>query len=116
MDAERLGSLRVSLEAQRAELRRELTELGADPDSDELAFADDRGFADRSHSTEERSRLLSVSRSLRANLREVDAALEKMEAGTYGTCERCGNPIDPERLEAIPWAALCIECKRSEEP
>jgi DnaK suppressor protein len=35
-----------------------------------------------------------------------------MDAGTYGTCERCGNPIGPERLEAIPWALLCIDCKK----
>jgi DnaK suppressor protein len=116
MEPDRLESLRAALEGQRSELRRELRELGADPDSDELAFADDRGFADRSHSTEERSRLLSVSRSLRANLREVDAALVKIAGGTYGVCERCGNSIDLERLEAIPWAALCIDCKRAEEP
>ena len=116
MDAERLDRVRATLAEQRAELRRELAELGADPDSDELEFADDRGFADRSHSTEERSRLLSVSASLRSNLREVDAALEKVRDGTYGTCERCGRSISDERLEAIPWAGLCIDCKRTEVP
>ena len=34
-----------------------------------------------------------------------------MDAGTYGICERCGNPIAPERLEALPWAMLDIDCK-----
>lgn len=114
MDAERLDRMRAKLEEQRRELRRELTELGADPDSDEIEFAGDHGFSDRSASTEERSRLLSVSSSLRANLREVDAALAKVRDGTYGICERCGRPISDERLEAIPWATLCIDCKRTE--
>ena len=48
---------------------------------------DDSGFADRSHNTEERSRLISVARALRSNLRDVDRALAKMDAGTYGRCE-----------------------------
>ena len=51
-------------------------------------------------------------RALRSNLHDVDRALAKMDAGTYGTCERCGNPITEERLEAIPWALLCIDCKK----
>lgn len=116
MEAERLDAIRTTLIDQRAELRRELSDLGADPDRDELEFTDDLGFADRSHSTEERSRLLSVSASLRANLREVDAAIEKIRRQRYGTCERCGQEISAERLEAIPWAALCIDCKRTEVP
>jgi DnaK suppressor protein len=37
-----------------------------------------------------------------------------MEAGTYGICERCGRPIAPERLEALPWAVLGIDCKQAE--
>ncbi len=112
MDEADLASLRVALERQRGHLRREIEEQGADPDSDELAFADDAGFADRSHSTEERSRLISVVKALRSNLRDAERALTKMDAGTYGTCERCGRPIGPERLEALPWALLCIDCKQ----
>jgi DnaK suppressor protein len=46
----------------------------------------------------------------------VERALAKIEAGRYGACERCGRPISPERLEALPWAALCIECKRAGTP
>ena len=57
-------------------------------------------------------RLISVVRALRSNLGDVDRALAKMDAGTYGTCERCGKPIGPERLEALPWAVLCIDCKQ----
>jgi RNA polymerase-binding transcription factor DksA len=46
---------------------------------------------------------------------EIDAALERMDAGTYGTCTRCGKPIPEERLAAVPYAVLCVTCKRDEE-
>jgi DnaK suppressor protein len=107
------GQLRSVLLAQREHLRAEIDGQGADPDADEVAFAGDPGFADRSHSTEERGRLIAITRALRSNLRDVERALAKLDAGTYGTCERCGGPIAPERLEAIPWAMLCIDCKRA---
>ena len=48
-------------------------------------------------------------------LHAIDAALGRIESGTYGTCGRCGNPIAEERLEAIPYANRCIDCKRLEE-
>ena len=47
---------------------------------------------------------------LQAMLADVDRALAKLDAGTYGTCDRCGQPIPPERLEARPWAQLCMAC------
>lgn len=106
---------RVSLEAQGGHLREELLSLGADPDADEVRFVDDAGFADRSHSTEERSRAISVTRALRSNLRDVERALAKIEAGSYGRCERCDGQIASERLDALPWASLCITCKQDGE-
>jgi RNA polymerase-binding protein DksA len=109
-----LATIRTSLQAQREGLRRELSGYGADPDTGELTFDDDAGFADRSHSSEERSRLIAVVESLRANLRDVDIALAKLTSGEYGTCEGCGRSIGSERLEAIPWAGLCIDCKRAD--
>ena len=45
-------------------------------------------------------------------LGEIDAALARIEAGTYGTCTNCGNEISVGRLEAYPWASLCIDCAR----
>ncbi|MFN8232829.1 MAG: TraR/DksA family transcriptional regulator [Actinomycetota bacterium] len=111
MDATELERLSAALVSQRAQARREIEELGADPDADEVVFVGDPGFSDRSHSTEERSRLIALVGSHRANLRDVDAALARIDAGTYGICSRCGNPIPSERLEALPWAALCIDCK-----
>lgn len=48
-------------------------------------------------------------------LQEIDEALERIEAGTYGLCAVCGEPIPEERLEAVPYATLCIEDKRKQE-
>lgn len=115
-DATFVEGIRRQLEDQRTHLRQEIEEQGADPDADEVAFIDDAGFSDRSHSTEERSRLISVVRALRSNLHDVERALAKIDAGTYGTCERCGEPIAPERLEALPWAVLCFDCKQKGVP
>jgi RNA polymerase-binding transcription factor len=107
------GGRRATLEQQRDLLRRELEDLGADPDRDEVSIDADAGFADRSHSTEERARVLATAGSLRANLREVERSLQKIDEGTDGRCDRCGGPIGEDRLEAIPWAVLCISCKRA---
>ena len=48
-------------------------------------------------------------------LHEIDAALQRIEGGTYGRCVNCGAQIPEERLAAMPWATLCIDCKRKEE-
>lgn len=112
---EKLAELRRALEEQRDNLRREILAQGGDPDSDDAAIDVERGFADSAHSTAERARLLSVMKALRSNLRWVNRALTKMELGTYGSCERCGGPISIERLEALPWAILCIDCKQKGE-
>jgi RNA polymerase-binding protein DksA len=48
-------------------------------------------------------------------LADIELALRKIEDGTYGTCEKCGKQIAPERLEAMPWARLCIDDKRLQE-
>jgi DnaK suppressor protein len=48
----------------------------------------------------------------RETLVEIDAALQRIDAGTYGSCEVCGKPIGAERLSAIPWARLCIDDQR----
>ncbi len=115
IDVGKLAELRAALEEQRENLRKEIIEQGGDPDSDDAAIDVERNFADSAHSTAERARLLSVMKALRSNLRWVDRALKKMDMGTYGTCERCGNPIPLERLEALPWAILCVDCARKGE-
>lgn len=110
-----LAGLRAALTEQRENLRKEIVEQGGDPNSEDVEIDVERGFADSAHSTAERARVLSVMKALRSNLRWVDRALKKMDHGTYGTCERCGNPIGIERLEALPWAILCIDCKHKGE-
>jgi DnaK suppressor protein len=115
IDQAKLDELRSALEEQRDNLRKEIADQGGDPDSDDAAIDVERGFADSAHSTAERARLLSVMKALRSNLRWVNRALTKFDLGTYGVCERCGNPIPIERLEALPWAILCVDCARKGE-
>lgn len=57
----------------------------------------------------------SVEGSVEHVVREIDDALARIEAGTYGTCAVCGQPIPEERLDAVPYAVLCIADKRAEE-
>ena len=61
----------------------------------------------------EQQRDLALRDHNRQHLEAVDAALARLEAGTYGACTSCGRDIAPGRLEALPWAALCIDCQRS---
>ncbi|GAA3808858.1 TraR/DksA family transcriptional regulator [Nocardioides panacisoli] len=58
----------------------------------------------------ERSQIGALVRQVRSSLAEVDAAVERLEAGTYGVCEVCGAPIGDGRLEARPVARTCIRC------
>ncbi len=59
----------------------------------------------------ELERRLVLERRVRDHLTEVEHALHKLEEGTYGLCDICGQPIDPARLEALPQASLCLSCK-----
>ena len=54
---------------------------------------------------------LALEQNLESQLREVDAALERIEKGTYGICENCHSEIDIDRLRAYPAARTCIKCK-----
>lgn len=116
MQAAELERYRDLLKEQKDALRKQLQEMGADPDQentvDGLDF--DFGFADSAQSTAERNKVLAVIERLRENLHDVDIALGKIDKGTYGVCERCGEPINAERLEAIPYARLCVKCKQKE--
>ena len=63
----------------------------------------------------EREKELGLAQSLEARIAQVEHALQRIEAGTYGECESCGKPIPKARLDALPEATLCIECKAGEE-
>jgi DnaK suppressor protein len=115
VDADDMERFRKTLEQERNLLRAQLVEHGADPDRPtSLGLDFERGFADSAQTTAERDRLLSVIENLRQTLADVDHALEKVDKGSgYGVCERCGKAIGRERLEALPWARLCISCKQA---
>jgi DnaK suppressor protein len=61
--------------------------------------------------TLELEKRLALENRLRQELAKIEHALEKIEKGTYGLCDNCGQPIDPERLVALPQASLCMNCK-----
>jgi RNA polymerase-binding transcription factor DksA len=75
-------------------------------------------FGKREEGADEASELekrLALEERLGESLNEVEHALQKYEAGTYGLCDSCGRAIEQARLEAIPQASLCLSCKASRE-
>ena len=75
----------------------------------------DNHLADTATETYDRELDYSLEENSENVLAEIDAALKRIEDGTYGTCTNCGTQIPAERLEARPWATLCISCKRELE-
>ena len=63
----------------------------------------------------ERELMVELIQNGEEGLRNIDTALEKIEEGTFGICESCEKKINKERLKAVPYASLCIDCKRKEE-
>ena len=72
-------------------------------------------LADEATELFEREKAAGLEQTLREHLRQVDHALAKIEDGSYGTCESCGKPIARERLDALPEATICIDCKAKAE-
>jgi DnaK suppressor protein len=105
---------RRRLDAERAEALGRLAHLRGDFDAVVTASRDTN--ADDEHDPEgatiafERSQLGSIVRQVERQLVEIEVASSKVDAGTYGTCERCGSPIGDGRLEARPTARTCIRC------
>lgn len=75
----------------------------------------DQHLADTATETVEREIGNTLEEHDERLLGAIDSALQRIEDGTYGKCVNCGAPIPEERLEAMPWATLCIDCKRKEE-
>ncbi len=98
---------RALLLEERDSLERQLAELGYG-EVGRLAY--DSNFADTSQVTAERGETEVLARELREALEDVQRALHKLDEGTYGTCERCHQPISPARLEAMPAVTTCIAC------
>lgn len=106
-------SLRSQLESEQKHLNEELGQLLADSQpKDERREGSPFGKREE-EATEsfELEKRLALEKSIREQIAAIEHALEKFEAGTYGSCDNCGKPIDPARLEALPQASLCLECK-----
>lgn len=63
----------------------------------------------------DREHQMGLKQLEKREIHDIDLALEKIRNGTYGTCESCGQDIDHQRLELLPWARLCIDCAREED-
>lgn len=111
-----LAEQRAELQAERAtyveqaeSLLLEAEQIAEDMEPGDIQFDEESGEGDTLNV--ERERDLALSARARAAVDEIDRALAKMDAGTYGICERCGHPIPKARLKALPYAALCVACK-----
>ena len=103
-----LSDLRAQLQEERDDLLQQLAELGVGQGAAGLTY--DANFADSSQVTAEKGETEALAATLMETLQAVNAALHRMDDGTYGQCDRCGNPIAPVRLEAMPSSTRCIDC------
>jgi RNA polymerase-binding protein DksA len=110
MPAESYDALREQLEKKKAELTIRLERItenlrrGYHPDSKE-----------RAKELEDSEVVDALGNEARAEIRNISAALQRMDAGEFGTCAECGIDIDHARIYAHPYAKLCIDCARLEE-
>ena len=114
-----MAEVQALLDAERA---RTLSRLAAlTEDYAEVVAASRDTNADDEHDPEgatiafERSQVGSLVAAARAHLGEIDAAEQRLAAGTYGVCERCGEPIGAERLEVRPTARGCVACAEAQD-
>jgi DnaK suppressor protein len=116
MERAKLKSIKVALEARRTvlledlqRLDQEMQWLGDDQSNERGGLGNHLG--DDGSSVMEQERISTVSADLNQVLQQVNAALERMNQGTYGICQRCGKEIAAARLEAFPYVTYCIECQ-----
>ncbi|MEZ5144989.1 MAG: TraR/DksA C4-type zinc finger protein [Acidimicrobiales bacterium] len=96
---------RAALEAEHDQLAGQLGEL--EPETSDLAFDDN--FADSGQVAAEQGEHKVLASRLRDQLADVEGALARLDDGTYGHCQACGEPIEPARLEAMPATRFCIQ-------
>jgi DnaK suppressor protein len=107
MDAQRAERARDALAAERAKM---VAELGAEMEAPEQMTYGSQAAAASQVFAQQRD--LALREAAERRIKEVDAALARIDAGTFGLCTACGHPIAEARLDALPWAALCIDCQR----
>ena len=115
-----IADQRERLQAELADVRAQfadIEEASFSSDQSELSgeVAFDEEYADAGSATFEREKDLSISNNLRDLMEKIERALARIDAGSYGLCERCGRPIEKARLKALPYAALCLADKQAEE-
>jgi DnaK suppressor protein len=109
---DKFKKFRVKLEEEQARLKGEYAQLEADSGGQERR--DGSPFGKREEEATETAELekrLALETRINQQQAQVARALDKIEEGNYGTCDRCGQPIGEGRLEALPWASLCLKCK-----
>jgi DnaK suppressor protein len=100
---------RTTYTRQAASLKAEADQLAAEREPGDVQFDEESGEGDTL--AVERERDLALSAQASAAVDEIDRAIEKLHDGTYGVCEQCYSNIPKERLRALPYAALCVQCK-----
>jgi RNA polymerase-binding protein DksA len=106
MDTPLARTAQTTLLAERERLRAELAEEIESPG--QMTYGSQAAAATHVF---EQQRDLALRERAQQHLAQVEAALARLDAGTWGTCRRCGNPVAEARLEALPWAAYCIGCQ-----
>jgi DnaK suppressor protein len=106
---QRLEERRAEIESDMSYMAEEMRSIGVDQDEENGSLGNH--IADDGSNVAEAERIVTVSEDLQQILAQVNSALERMTEGNYGTCQRCGNPIGEERLDAFPYVAYCIECQ-----
>ncbi|MFF9766526.1 TraR/DksA C4-type zinc finger protein [Streptomyces sp. NPDC014636] len=114
---EEVAEARTELESEMERLREEISSseaslVGLMRDSGDGA-GDDQADTGTKNITREHE--LALAANAREMLTQTERALERLDAGTYGLCENCGNPIGKARMQAFPRATLCVECKQKQE-
>ena len=110
------NELRSRLENERGRLVEELQRLEASRPSDERREGSPFGKREEEATeTMELEKRLALEKGMKERLAKIEHALQKFEKGTYGLCDNCGKPIAPDRLEALPHASLCLECKAKQK-
>lgn len=99
-----------TLGERRAELERELSILTEVPRDPMAAVSFGKRIGDGTTEAVERLNKVGAANAIAATLADVDRAIAKLDEGTYGICDSCGEPIPAERLEAIPSAGRCVRC------
>ena len=109
-----IEALRIRLEDERQRLSSELAQFSLLQSYGEGIRSEDGGhgthMAEDSSETYEKEQRLSLERNLRAILGDVERALHRVETGAFGRCESCRQPIEEERLDALPYASFCFSC------